>query len=767
MACCTTETAKPAEVAESALNDQLLASRDLGNGLRQSDLSVPGMHCGGCIASIEKMFAALPGVTAARVNLSLKRVSVKWQAAAHPQPDLIAALNKLGYDAHPFSPDEQEQDPEFKRLIRALAVSGFAAMNIMLLSVSVWSGADGATRHTFHLLSAVIAIPAVAFAGQVFFRSAWSALRHGRSNMDVPISVGVLLALALSLYDTAQNAPHAYFDAATSLLFFLLIGRTLDHSMRRKARSTVSGLARLLPRGATVIGADRERSYIALPEIPPGSLLAIAPGERIPIDGVIHAGRSELDRSIVTGESQPVSALPGSDVQAGSLNLTGELQVRTTKDAAHSFVAEMMTSMLTAEENRAGYRSLAERATAYYSPVVHVLAALSFAGWYLASGDLHRSVTIAIAVLIITCPCALGLAVPMVQVAAARQLFKRGILIRDGTALERLAAITQVVFDKTGTLTQGKPSVVDVQASDPQDLELAAALARHSVHPLAKAIVRDTGLAGPELPRFENICEHAGHGLEAQLGGEAYRLGRPNWALETADKRAAAALDETSSVLTRNGDYLAAFTFSDQLRPDALASVQHLRKQKFETVVLSGDNRATVERLAGQLAIEQSASELLPGDKLAYIEGRAAEGVRLLMVGDGLNDAPALAAAHVSMTPATAAEAGRDSADLVFTRPSLLAVPQAISIARRSVALIKQNFYLAVLYNALAIPFAIAGYVTPLVAAVSMSLSSLVVVANSFRFQGLEPASDTTKEQGLQKLEPIVGKQAETVGRSP
>ncbi len=758
---------KPERTTTAGLEDQFLSSRDLGEGLRESHLSVPGMHCGGCMASIEKMFAALPGVTAARVNLSLKRVSVKWQTTADPRPDLIAALNGLGYEAHPFSPAEQEQDPEFKRLIRALAVSGFAAMNIMLLSVSVWSGAEGATRHSFHWLSALIAVPAVAYAGQIFFRSAWSALRHGRSNMDVPISVGVLLALGLSLYDTAQNAEHAYFDAATSLLFFLLIGRTLDHAMRRKARSAVSGLARLLPRGAMVIGEKEIRSYHALSEIRAGSLLAIAPGERIPIDGVIHAGRSELDRSIVTGEAQAVSVAPGSDVQAGSLNLTAELQVRTTKDSAHSFVSEMIAAMLNAEQSRAGYRSLAERATAWYSPVVHTLAALSFAGWYLTSGDLHRSITIAIAVLIITCPCALGLAVPMVQVAAARQLFKRGILLKDGTALERLAKVKTVIFDKTGTLTQGTPSVVCMETPDRRAARFAAALARHSVHPLAKAIVRDSGFEARELPGFASVEETAGQGLEGRYDGRLYRLGRACWVLETTGNDLEERAGETSSVLSEDGVFLAAFTFSDPPRLDAAKAVQQLREQKLETCILSGDIRGSVERLADALSIEHCESELLPADKLAYIEDRAAEGQDSLMVGDGLNDAPALAAAHVSMAPATAAEAGRDGADLVFTRPSLLAVPQAIEIARRSVLLIKQNFYLAVLYNALAIPFAVAGYVTPLVAAVSMSLSSIVVVANSFRFWRLEAGAQTPKEQGLQKLEPFVGKQAKTVENNP
>ncbi|WP_282609762.1 heavy metal translocating P-type ATPase [Pelagibius sp. Alg239-R121] len=734
MTCCETQFSKPETNAISAAEDQFLVSRDLGEGLRQTDLSVPGIHCAGCIASIEKMFAAMPGVASARVNFSLKRVAVQWRPADNAKPDLIAALNRLGYDAHLFSPETVEEDPEFKRLIRALAVSGFAAMNIMLLSVSIWSGAEGSTRQAFHWLSAIIAVPAVAYAGRIFFASAWSALRHGRSNMDVPISVGVILAIGLSLYDTRQDAPHAYFDAATSLLFFLLIGRTLDHAMRRKARSAVSGLIKLMPRGATVIGPNEIRSYRPLETIAPGTTILVAAGERIPLDGIVLSGRSEIDRSLVTGESEPATVAPGADLQAGALNLTGDLKIRSTKDAEGSFVSEMIASMLTAENARARFRSLAERATAYYSPVVHTLALLAFIGWYFASGDLHSSLTIAIAVLIITCPCALGLAVPMVQVAAGQRLFKRGILVKNGSALERLAGVDSVFFDKTGTLTRGRPSLVDTQVHDSSGLPVAASIARHSIHPFAKAISNELAASEPDSPGFDSVEEHAGLGLEARSGSTLYRLGRPDWALSDQGAALPISSSKSLSVLGKNGQLLAAFTFSDRLRADCEQTVRHLAGQQLQVRVLSGDRKAVVEKLADDLSIECFSAELLPIEKLEQIEQNRENGHRVLMVGDGLNDAPALAAANVSIVPATAADAGRDGADLVFTRQSLLAVPQAIAIAKRAVTLIKQNFWLAVIYNALAIPFAIGGYVTPLIAAVSMSLSSVLVVANSFRF---------------------------------
>ena len=728
MSCCAPGVEAAASSAACSPEEVRLASRDLGDGLYQTDLSVPAMHCAACIQAVERCLGRLPGVEHARVNLSTKRASVKWRCEA--APSMIEALDGIGYQAHLFEPGDDKGDPELSRLVRALGVAGFCSMNIMLLSVSVWSGADADTRQAFHWISAALALVALAYSGRVFFRSAWGVLKNGRTNMDVPISIGISLAFGLSLYDTLHHGEHAYFDAATTLVFFLLIGRTLDHVMREKARAAVRGLVRLSPRGATVQRADGSRDYLPVAEIEPGMRVLLVAGDRVPVDGTVAEGVSDLDCAIATGESAPSRVEPGVAVRAGTLNLTGPLTVTVTARAESSFLAEMVRLMEAAEGGRARYRRLADRAARLYSPVVHATALLTFVGWMLATGDWHRAVGIAIAVLIITCPCALGLAVPIVQVIAARRLFENGIMVKDGSGIERLAEVDTVAFDKTGTLTSGKPRLLNAPSLDPEALGLAASLAMHSRHPQSRALASagtERGLAGIG---FSEIAERPGLGIEGRRGKALYRLGRADWAL-TGDRDGAAG----GTVLSRDGAMVAAFAFEDMLRSGGYEAVDALREAGLKVEIVSGDREPAVAETAARVGIDTYAGAMLPGAKVARLKALAAAGHRVLMVGDGLNDAPALAAAHVSMAPATAADIGRNAADFVFLHESLDAVPTAFAVVRQASRLVRQNFALAVAYNAVALPIAIAGYVTPLVAAIAMSLSSLLVVANALRLK--------------------------------
>ncbi|WP_040678256.1 cation-translocating P-type ATPase [Rhizobium mesoamericanum] len=754
MTCCTMNAESVLALSSNSHSSEeiISSSHPVGEGLRQLDLSVPGVHCGGCIATIESALARLPFVKKARVNLTAKRVSCVYHETLRGRPvdpvQILEAIASRGYQAHPFIPMTAENDTLRNQLLLAVGVSGFAAANIMLLSVSVWSGADAATRDMFHWISALIAAPALIYAGRFFFSSAWNVLKHGRTNMDVPISLAVTLSYGVSLWETMHHGEHAWFDASVSLLFFLLIGRTLDHIMREKARAAINGLARLAPRGALVLSTDGSKRFVLIDEISIGDEVVIAAGERIPVDGVVASGASEIDLSIVTGESSPVAVEPDSEVRSGAMNLTGSLIVRATKTAGNSLLAEIIGLMEAAEGGRARYRRIADRAAALYSPAVHLLALVSFLAWGILGGDWKQAMLIAVSVLVITCPCALGLAVPVVQVVSAGELFRKGIMVKDGSALERLAEVDVVAFDKTGTLTMGRPQLVKAEAGDDEAIAIATSMAAHSRHPLSQALAHGI----PRAPKFiDTVKEIPGGGLEARIGRSLYRLGSAKFACRDAQ---ATSQDARFSevVLSRDGSPLALFQFNDTLRPGAADAIAQLATCGIGATILSGDRALVVEHTAEVLGIRNAFCSLTPKQKVEECKRLSSEH-HVLMVGDGINDAPALAAAHVSMAPASASDIGRHAADLVFFNERLDAVPQAIAVARRAAKLIRQNFVLAIGYNVLAVPIALAGYATPLIAAIAMSTSSLIVVTNALRLNTFSNSAHLGRSPALPSQE--------------
>ncbi len=459
----------------------------------------------------------------------------------------------------------------------------------------------------------------------------------------------------------------------------------------------------------------------------PGDRLRVAAGERVPVDGRILCGSSDLDRSLVTGESAPVSAGEGDEVEAGTLNLTGAFDMVALRGAGQSFLAEVMRMMEAAEQGRGRYVRIADRLSRMYAPVVHVLAALAFVSWMLATGDWHVSIYTAIAVLIITCPCALGLAVPVVHVIGAGRLFELGVLMRDGSALERLAEIDRAVFDKTGTLTSGIP-FVELPELTAEETGVAKTLASHSVHPASQAVARALQ-DRPGRPVGE-LREVPGHGIEGRCGGRLVRLGRAAWVGEIAAAQVQAGSGLSFAI---EGTTPRFFKLSETLRENARAAIASLREAGLAPEILSGDAPDAVRTIARKLDVETCTAEATPRDKIARLETLRAEGHKALMIGDGLNDAPALAAGHVSMAPASASDAGRQAADFVFTRESLAAVSQAHAIALEARKLVRQNFALAIAYNVVLVPVAFAGLVTPLIAAIAMSVSSIIVIANSMR----------------------------------
>lgn len=692
-------------------------------------LSLPSAHCAACISTVETALAAVPGVDSSRVNLTMKRVSVDAGSEVTAQA-LVAALAGVGFEAHELDAgllSATETDRQGRELLMRLGVAFFSMMNVMLLSVAVWSGAEGATRDMFHWISAMIAVPTVIFCGQPFFRSAWAGVRVRRLGMDFPISLALVLASSISLFETIKSGHHAYFDAAVMLCFFLLLGRYLDHRTRAVARSAAEELAALeVPRAYVLVdGAEVVR---VISEVAVGDLVRVRPGGRMPVDGVVEGGASEVDRSLLTGESLPVFVGPGMVVAAGEVNLTGPLVLRVTAAGRDSSLHRMADLVAVAESAKTKYTTLAERAARFYSPLVHILSFSAFGYWMWATGgDLRYAINISAAVLIITCPCALGLAVPAVVTAASGKLFRKGLLLKHGTALERLAQVDCVVFDKTGTLTMGAPEVVGIDVHPAWVLAVAAGLAVGSSHPLAQALAAAARGQGVVAAEVTDLREVPGYGVEGVWQGKPVRLGRADWC-------GAKPLELTATYLNVGGVHHA-FAFADRLRPGAEAAIASLMAQGMRIKLISGDVPGAVGALAARLGIADWVAGALPAEKVALVRALTAEGRRVLMVGDGLNDTAALAAAHVSISPATALDAARTASDIVLLGQDMAPIGDAVRIARQATRRMLENFGISAAYNVIAVPLALMGAATPLAAALAMSLSSITVSLNAMRLK--------------------------------
>ncbi|HJV41302.1 heavy metal translocating P-type ATPase [Caulobacter sp.] len=716
------------------MSQSLTLNRDLEAFVRRDEegrgrleLLVTGARCAGCINKIEKAVRELPGVDTVRLNLTTGKLAVQLEGRQANPEAVVETVEGLGYGACLFDPGEAAaaQDKEGRELALALGVAGFGAGNVMMFTVPAWAGLFGqelnsSTLTLMYWMAAIVATPCALFAGRPFFRSAWASLKRGKANMDVPISIGVILTLIVSFSETILGGKHAYFDAAVTLLFLLLIGRYLDHRLRANARSAARDLLALQTPVATRL-VDGVEHGVPVAEVKVGDYLIVAPGDRVPVDGTVVNGQSELDNALITGETALAPVGVGARLHAGALNLSGRLVMSATARSEDSTLAAIARLMEAGAQTRSAYVRLADKAAALYVPVVHSAAALTFVGgWALGLGP-REALLRAAAVLIVTCPCALGLAVPAVQIAASSRLFRKGVLLKSGAALERLAEVDHVVFDKTGVLTEGRPRLIDAPA---HLVALAAPLARASRHPLAKSMAAEAGVG----PVAEDCVETPGQGVEGMIDGRRARLGRAGFVGVTGgDAR------ETELWFGFENDVKIRFTFEDQPRADAAQTIARLRRLGLSVEILSGDLAGPVGEIARAVDVPQWRAGLTPFDKAATIDQFKAEGRKVLMVGDGLNDAAALAKAHASMAPGAAVDAAQNAADLVFTGEGLDAVVEAIETAREARRRALENFGFSALYNVIATPAAMAGLINPFIAALAMSGSSMVVLLNAAR----------------------------------
>jgi len=701
------------------------------NGFKLN-LFVYGVNCASCIRSIEGALKKIPNVTYARVNMSTKRLVVKWQDNKALCDSLINAVEKAGYKTKVFDPSliKNTEREEEKTLLKYIAVAGFAAGNIMLLSFALWTSSAEEmgveTRSLLHWFSALIAMPAIIYSGRAFFKPAFNAIKNRSSNMDIPISVALIITMSVSFYGTIIQQEDVYFDSAIMLLFFLLIGRYLDKKARSKSLEAAGEITSLLIPTANII-KDGKAKTIKSSDIKPNMILIVAKGEHIASDGVIIDGESEIDNSLISGESIPQKLVIGDKVFAGTLNLGNPIKIKTSKTQDNALLSDIIKLMEKAEQRQSKYINFSEKVTKLYTPIVHLMALATFIFYLFYGSDWQMALLTATTVLIITCPCAIALAVPVVQVIASGNLFKNGVFIKSGNALEKLSDIDILVIDKTGTLTLGKPELKNIDIIPQEELKIITSMASKSLHPLSQALmVKDISLLNLD------VKEVSGSGLETKYKGKTARLGNKEWCGINDNKKITP--PHITELWFKYGDKEPlCLLLEDKIRPDAKETIEKLKENNIKTILLSGDRAEIVQHVALKLGIEDFHSEQNPADKINYLKELKDKGLKPLMIGDGLNDAPALAEAHASISPGSAIDITKNTADIIFQGQSLMPVFTTWQIAKQSQKLVKQNIFLSLIYNSLAIPLAISGNVTPLIAAVAMSASSLIVTVNSFR----------------------------------
>ncbi len=734
---------------------------------REINLLVEGIHCAACVWLIENGLQRVPGVEEARVNLTGRRLRLKWDNRRLALSQVLRRLGDIGYAAVPFDANAAEGalQRENRALLYRMAVAGFGMMNLMWISIALYAGADeGEFRGLFHWIGFAIATPTLLYSGWPFFKGAWIGLRQWHLNMDLPIAIGASITYLYSLAVTIADSGHVYWDTVVNFLFVILVGRYLEAISRRQAVASTQRLLDLQPKVATVL-RDGQEAIVPIRAVQCGDWLLVRPGETIPADGTVREGESSVDEAMLTGESLPVTRGPGDPVWAGTLNGAGVLRIEATGLLRDTALGRIIGLVEAAQASKAPIQRVADRIVPWFVALTLTLAVVTFGLW--VSHDLEKALMAATAVLIITCPCAFGLATPMAIAVASGLGARHGILVKNGAVLETLSGIDHFVFDKTGTLTEGRPAVTAVldrsgvwssargagalSASQRETLTRVAALESVSEHPVARAVLSladEAGLGHRRTPATE-VRVRPGLGIGGRIAGKRVLVGNGDWMRHNAVAMGAGLDDPewegeeralTGSLLhcAVDGVEVMRLVAEDRLRADAVEVVGALRADGIRVTLLTGDRRVAAEHIAGQLGADIDViAEVMPAEKDRVIAALQRGGRRVAMVGDGVNDAPALVRADVGIAVGSGTDVSIASADIVLMSDELMRVRQAAALARRTLRTIRQNIALSITYNLIMVPLAMAALVTPLVAAVSMPLSSLAVIGNSARIRRL------------------------------
>jgi len=758
----TTKSNKPSDLIPAELqiydNDALqesfvsFANDDQGGSIREASLILEGIVCAACVWLNEHTVKQLEGVIDFRVNYSTHRASLKWDNDKIKLSDVLQTIANTGYSAHPFDPARLDtlHQKEKSAALRRIALAGMGMMQVMMPAIAIYLGENSdmteSMRNFLRWISLIITTPVVLYSSRVFFTSALRDLKRGVFGMDVPVSLAIGSAYIASVWATVTNTGEVYFDSVVMFTFFLLLGRFLEMGARHKAGQVADALVRLLPQTATRIEKDEKskeiQTVIPASELSLKDLVLIKPGETIPADGTIVEGTSSANESLLTGENLPILKTEGDRLIGGSVNVESPVIMRVDKLGDSTMLSSIIRLLDRAQSEKPNLAKFADRGAAWFVILLLLIAIAVFAAWWFI--DPSRAFWVALSVLVITCPCALSLATPAALTAATGNLTERGVLATRGHALETLAKVTHVIFDKTGTLTHGRLKVIASKVlgeKTTQECEaLAAGLEKASEHPIAKAIVKLTNT--PE--KLVQLSAESGRGVEGRLDNRRFRIGTKSYVEELAGQLPKDLLTDDKNItsstvvfLGRRNEWLAIFYLQDEIRKEAKQTIQKLQAKGIKVSLLSGDNQQAVEAVAHEIGIDSddTHAELLPADKLEIVQNLQANGNVIAMVGDGVNDAPVLAAADVSIAMGSGSQLAQASSDMILLSENLSQLPEAINLSKRMQTIIHQNFSWAIIYNVVAIPLAAMGWVAPWMAAIGMSMSSLLVVLNALRLK--------------------------------
>ncbi len=710
---------------------------------RVAEFAIGGMTCAACSARLEKVLNRQPGMQA-NVNLAAERARVRLEGAAD-EAAVVAAVTKAGFRAELVDKQTRAREKAEKLRVYRSEIKRFwiaVALTLPLVGQMLFMfGEHGHMNEMPRWLQLALATPVQFWIGWRFYDGAYKALRGGGANMDVLVALGTSMAWGFSTVVTVFGlAQHVYFEGGAAVITLVLLGKLLEASAKARTSEAIEALVRLQPKTARV---ERAGQWLEMPveALMPGDVFQVRPGESVPVDGEVIDGESSVNEAMLTGESMPVGKRCGDKVFAATANAQGVLRCRATGVGEHTLLAGIIRMVGEAQGSKAPVQRLADQISAIFVPTVCAIALLTFVGWWGFGGDFAEALVNAVAVLVIACPCALGLATPTAIMVGTGQGARAGILVKNAEALERAEKITVLALDKTGTLTCGTPQLTDTQARAAmaeEALRLAAALENNSEHPLARAMI---AAAAVDLPKVLNFKALPGHGVEGEIEGRSLRLGSPDWLGFAADPAVLAWQQAGKTVigLQEGEQLLALFAIADALRPSSRAAVARLRERGIRVVMLTGDNAATAAAIAAEAGITEFRAGILPGDKAAAVAELKQGGALVAMVGDGINDAPALAAADVSFAIGAGSDAAVEAADLTLIRSDLQGLVDAIELSGATLGKIRQNLFFAFIYNIIGIPLAALGLLNPVVAGAAMAMSSVSVVSNSLLLKRWRP----------------------------